>query len=95
MKAAYEFEFESDAQRESLEAALQRMGIAYRKLPSSDVVQEPEAEYRTAPELSPEDQRRLAHEIELGLADADAGRVVPVERVEARLVALQKRLKNG
>lgn len=95
MKVTYDFDFESEEQREALEAALQRLGIHYRVVGGELLAEEPSAEYQIMPDLSPEDKQRLEKEIQLGLEDVKAGRVVPSEVVEQKLIAFQASLRDG
>ncbi len=88
MLAAYEFEFESHAQREALEAALQRMGIAYRRIADEPALEDPSAEYAAADPKLLELTAADLENIKLGEADIEAGRLVPLEQVKSELTAL-------
>ena len=84
MEKTYHIEFESDAQRAEFEALLQEMGVAFREV-APQGVQEPESEYRAAPEETPEFRAYALREIQLGIEDAEAGRTVPWAEVNSKL----------
>ena len=88
MKASYEFVFESEAQREALEAALQRLDIPYRVADGGLLAEEPSAEYQAAEPKLLELTKADLDNIRLGQADVEAGRLVPGAKVKAELTGL-------
>ena len=91
MERTYTIEFESDAQREQFEALLERMGIPFHAVEAALLAEEAGADYRTAPEETPEFREKVLREIRLGIEDIEAGRVVPIEKIEEKLRARLKR----
>ncbi len=81
MKAQYQIQFQSEEQREAFKELLMSMGVAFREVVGAGV-EEPEGEYRTAPEDTSEFRAYCLREIQLGIEDVEAGRVVPWEDVE-------------
>ena len=81
MKAQYEIQFQSEAQREAFEELLLSMQVPFRKV-EANAAEEPESEYRTAPEDTPAFRAYAMQEIRLGMEDIKAGQTVAWEEVE-------------